>query len=389
MTVLNDLERRAPTAFLPAERGSAAELARQIDLVRSSPMVRLLLDASMGFAIVLNRHRQVVHVNHAFQAYMDTHGLVLASGQRVGELLHCVNSDESDGGCGTTEACTYCGVGRSTPFARQGARGAYECRIQTSEVGNDLDLLIRTTPLEIEDEAFLVLAATDISHEKRRRALEHIFFHDVMNTAGGIHGLAEIVNRAPPDVAAARYLPMLSVASRVLIDELASQRDLAAAEAGDLRASPRRFSTRALLHNLVDVCEHREVAAERTLAITETRDDVPIVSDRVLLLRVLANLVTNALEAEPVGAAVTVSCSLEGDRVHFSVHNPTVMSRAVQLQLFQRSFSTKGAGRGLGTYSIRLLTERYLGGSVRFESTVEAGTTFTIDLPLELAPGVN
>jgi signal transduction histidine kinase len=44
--------------------------------------------------------------------------------------------------------------------------------------------------------------------------------------------------------------------------------------------------------------------------------------------------------------------------------------------VFQRSFSTKGTGRGLGTYSIKLLTERYLGGRVWFESAEGHGTTF-------------
>ena len=42
------------------------------------------------------------------------------------------------------------------------------------------------------------------------------------------------------------------------------------------------------------------------------------------------------------------------------------MPRQVQLQIFKRSFSTKGAARGLGTYSMRLLSERYLKGVVSF-----------------------
>jgi sensor histidine kinase regulating citrate/malate metabolism len=77
-----------------------------------------------------------------------------------------------------------------------------------------------------------------------------------------------------------------------------------------------------------------------------------------------------------------MNCAVEGDSVVFSVHNPAVMPRDVQLQMFQRSFSTKGSGRGLGTYSIKLLTERYLRGSVRFESRRDYGTTFYVRYPL-------
>ena len=65
----------------------------------------------------------------------------------------------------------------------------------------------------------------------------------------------------------------------------------------------------------------------------------------------------------------------------FSVHNQNAMPRNVQVQLFQRSFSTKeGNGRGLGTYSVKLLTEQYLHGEVAFTSSEDNGTTFTITL---------
>jgi sensor histidine kinase regulating citrate/malate metabolism len=58
------------------------------------------------------------------------------------------------------------------------------------------------------------------------------------------------------------------------------------------------------------------------------------------------------------------------------------MPEKVKLQIFNRSFSTKGIGRGIGTYSIKLITEGYLKGIVDFESAEERGTTFTIQLPL-------
>ena len=66
----------------------------------------------------------------------------------------------------------------------------------------------------------------------------------------------------------------------------------------------------------------------------------------------------------------------------FSVHNDAVMPPEVQMQVFQRSFSTKARlGRGIGTHSMRLFGERYLGGKVDFISREFAGTTFTLTLP--------
>ncbi|HAL86389.1 MAG TPA: histidine kinase, partial [Deferribacteraceae bacterium] len=45
-----------------------------------------------------------------------------------------------------------------------------------------------------------------------------------------------------------------------------------------------------------------------------------------------------------------------------------------------------GKGRGLGTYSIKLLTENYLKGKVRFETRRESGTTFFIKIPFSYKP---
>ena len=65
----------------------------------------------------------------------------------------------------------------------------------------------------------------------------------------------------------------------------------------------------------------------------------------------------------------------------FAIHNPAVIPEQVQLQVFQRSFSTKGQpGYGIGTYSMKLLGEQYLGGKVAFTSRSPEGTTFTLAL---------
>ncbi|HEY5974910.1 MAG TPA: ATP-binding protein, partial [Geobacteraceae bacterium] len=82
---------------------------------------------------------------------------------------------------------------------------------------------------------------------------------------------------------------------------------------------------------------------------------------------------------------VNLGCRQMGDRVDFWVHNSTWMPPDVQLQVFQRSFSTKGPGRGIGTYSIRLLSSLLL-GAVEFTSTPENGTTFHATFPLRPAP---
>jgi sensor histidine kinase regulating citrate/malate metabolism len=62
------------------------------------------------------------------------------------------------------------------------------------------------------------------------------------------------------------------------------------------------------------------------------------------------------------------------------VRNDTIIPENVKMQLFQRSFSTKGQGRGIGTYSIKLLTENYLKGKVSFISNETERTVFSVVL---------
>jgi len=83
----------------------------------------------------------------------------------------------------------------------------------------------------------------------------------------------------------------------------------------------------------------------------------------------LNDLLTVAFEADPAPV--------------FTVHNDGAMDEAARLQIFQRAFTTRaGHGRGLGTYRVELLAERYLGGAVSFTSAPDAGTTFTVRLPV-------
>ena len=71
------------------------------------------------------------------------------------------------------------------------------------------------------------------------------------------------------------------------------------------------------------------------------------------------------------------------ENILFKVWNSQVISSKVAKRIFQRNFSTKeGAGRGLGTYSIKFFGETYLKGKVDFTSSKGRGTIFVIMLPV-------
>lgn len=124
-------------------------------------------------------------------------------------------------------------------------------------------------------------------------------------------------------------------------------------------------------------------AAEGKLIVENHGTESAIMyTDERLARRILGNMLKNALEAAEPGATVTLRGDVKFSYFVFSVHNNGYIPPLVQLQIFNRSFSTKGTGRGLGTYSVKLLTEKYLQGRAGFISTRETGTTFFAIIPL-------
>jgi signal transduction histidine kinase len=142
----------------------------------------------------------------------------------------------------------------------------------------------------------------------------------------------------------------------------------------------------SLLHDYVRALYRHHPAAPGRHVDVDAAPDLTLSTDATILRRVLGNLVKNALEASPPGARVELAAKAEGDRVLFTCRNTGVIPPEVARQLFVRSFTTKGAGRGIGTYSIKLFSEQYLDGAVTFTSTPELGTCFTVALPKTLGP---
>ena len=365
--------------FLPAETADPAEVERHRMMFAAAPVVTDVLDGMLNFSLILNPQRQVVFVNKAFAGFLAEHGITEIIGRRPGNLYGCRHSAETPGGCGTTESCRFCGAGRAMAEAISGKASVKECRIMSGTPGEDLDLSVSVSPFTYSGEKFLIMSLMDISAGKRREVLEKIFFHDILNTAGGVQGLIALMMDCEP-VEAKSYVPTAAKASERMIGQILSQRDLAAAERGELLLNISEVRAAEILNEVAALFRAHDAAKDKKIIVAGDCRELIIATDRTLLFRVIGNLVKNALEAEKPGAVITVSCLKTESGAAFLVHNPGIMPADSRLQVFQRSFSTKGAGRGLGTYSMRLLTEKYLKGKVSF-TTGPAGTEFRAEYP--------
>ena len=219
-----------PTCFAPSERACPEDIDRQF-AVLSQHAIPLVLNAMPIIAMVLNRQRQVVHGNRKFADVLGIADIREALGKRPGEAFRCVHADEHPGGCGTSEFCAHCGAVRSILLGLAGTDNVQECAINrdTGSGIEALDLRVSSASVHLGAEPYLIFSINDVSHEKRRRTLERLFFHDMLNTVGGVQGLLEFLAEEVPEALQADARLIHRAVSQ-LTDEIIYQKQLLAAE---------------------------------------------------------------------------------------------------------------------------------------------------------------
>lgn len=366
------------TDFAPAERDSINIIQDRYYQLMNLPEVKKLTDSIPNILLILNDKRQVVYANQRLYELLQKDSIDDVLGLRPGELLNCQHSRTSPGGCGTTIFCSKCGAVNAIQKSLDGFVSVEECRIIDFN-NNAYDLKVWATPYEYNGDKYSIFAMQDISGEKRKDALERIFFHDIINTAGGLLGISQVIKENPEEIN--EFKDMLFDVAAALMDEIQAQKILIQAENGNLTTSFSPVNTIDALHSVKNIYSKHIVAQEKSVEVSSDSIDKTFFTDSTLLKRIIGNLTKNALEAIREGEAVILGANQEENKIIFWVKNSLVIPLEVQLQLFQRSFSTKGAGRGLGTYSVKLLTENYLKGKVYFKSNDELGTIFFVELP--------
>jgi len=112
-------------------------------------------------------------------------------------------------------------------------------------------------------------------------------------------------------------------------------------------------------------------------------------ADRQKLDLILVNLFHNAVKFTPSSGSITVWAEANGSHATISVQNSgSIIPKEKQSQIFDRFYQVEATltrehgGAGLGLAIVRGMVQ-VCGGSIRVESSEEAGTTFTFTMPLD------
>jgi two-component system nitrogen regulation sensor histidine kinase NtrY len=124
---------------------------------------------------------------------------------------------------------------------------------------------------------------------------------------------------------------------------------------------------------------------DSTVVITFETDLIHayVKADKDQMIRTFNNLIKNAIQAIPqeTNGIILIRAIEQSDRFHISIQdNGTGISQEKWETLFVPYFTTKSNGTGLGLAIVKQIVENHE-GSVSFESKVDVGTIFHIELP--------
>ncbi len=230
-----------------------------------------------------------------------------------------------------------------------------------------------------------------VALEGVRGDLTHMIVHDLRNPLGSIMGSLQLIHTA--FVERDETLPvakLLSVAMRsgqklyLLIDSLL---DLGRLEAGETELSKTSVSVNALVQEAAEQIQPFALSRRQDLSTRVAPEVDEVFADRDLLLRVLTNLLDNAVKFTHRNGHITLSAERMEDQVLFTVADDGLgILPEYRQRIFERFTRLENAdgvkGTGLGLAFCKLAVEAH-GGRIWVESEVDKGSQFRFTLPLE------
>ncbi len=126
-----------------------------------------------------------------------------------------------------------------------------------------------------------------------------------------------------------------------------------------------------------------EIFNEPYIHFNADEEAIIVTLDRTQLIRVVTNLVKNAIQAMPgiASPSIVVTVASEGEYAIISVaDNGVGIAEAMKHRVFEPKFTTKSSGMGLGLGMVKNIVENYR-GAIGFTSKEGQGTVFTVRFP--------
>ncbi len=357
-----------------------SEILDQINIFNDDTSIREILEIVPNYALILNQNCKIVYCNSKFQEFVGINDKNNLLGLNAGYAIECENHFESEEGCGKSDECAFCGINNSCIMGLNGLTCIEEVTIRTKYSKLSIDLRVTAAPIVRNKKPFVLLFLDDISIEKRKLVLEHIFFNDIFKNALKISSISENLNVELP-IEYEKLANRLEEASLSLMECLSAQDQLLKAEQGKLELHYEYINSKDILQYACLKVKDLAYSYNATITINPKTSSFDFKSDFNIITHALINLLINAIEADEFNSKIEIGILRNFEICNFWIHNEKMIHESIFHQIFKRNFSTKDNGRGIGTYISKLLIEKYLNGRVFFTSSKEIGTYFHIEVP--------
>jgi len=183
-------------------------------------------------------------------------------------------------------------------------------------------------------------------------------------------------------------LQLIHMAGEQLLALINDIIDISKIEAGKLETDIQEFRLKEVIDEAVSIVKNS--IDEKELDLEVEVEDTAIVSDRRRLLQCLLNLLSNAVKFTEKGK-ITLHAKTINSMTNISITDTGtgIMPDDIK-KLFaafvrlESSLSAKTQGTGLGLYLTKKLTEDVLDGTIEVTSEYGIGSTFKLNIPVEL-----
>jgi PAS domain S-box-containing protein len=216
--------------------------------------------------------------------------------------------------------------------------------------------------------------------------------HELRNPLTGVIGYAEILQQeilGELNEDQRSFVDNLLDSGRHMLEIINDSLDLARIEAGRMTFHLELFSVRESIEETERIVRPLVEKSENTLQISYQNAPAELYADKVKVRQCLLNLLSNAAKFTHKGR-IELQVSGGDDTIRFAVRDTGIgMSPEQVAQIFnaytqaEDSTSNRYGGTGLGLSITQQFTE-LMGGSIRVESELGMGSTFTLELPLHV-----
>jgi signal transduction histidine kinase len=236
-----------------------------------------------------------------------------------------------------------------------------------------------------------LIVLRDVTEERQlehlREDLTHTLVHDLRNPLGNIRTSLDILAAEFPIPQETYPFELLNIARNCatrMLDLVNAILDVSHFEDRQMPLNRQRIS---LYESILEaLLLQTPIAQEKGILLqTDLAESAPPVwADKVLVRRVLQNLIGNAIKFTHPGGLVGIRTEQVGNELRFSVQdNGPGVAPEIQDRLFQKFVTgrVEGHGSGLGLAFCRLVIEAH-GGQIGVLSTPGKGSTFVFTLPI-------